>query len=59
MLNSLAAFTLPPVIEPPMSTTPFTSGTMVGSFATASAIFVSGPMGINVISLGGIDARVG
>ena len=45
-------FTLPPVIEPPMMMMFFTSGTMEGSFETASAIFVNGPTGISVTSCG-------
>ena len=52
MLASAAAFTLPPVIDPPMMMTSFTRGTMEGSFAIASAMFVSGPTGTSVISCG-------
>src|SRR5882757_1073663 len=52
MFASAAAFTFPPVIEPPMITTSFTSGTIEGSFSIASAILVSGPIGTSVISWG-------
>ena len=43
MLASAAAFTLPPVIDPPMMITSFTRGTMEGSFAMARAMLVRRP----------------
>src|SRR5579859_3838532 len=52
MFASAEAFTFPPVIEPPIITTSFTSGTIDGSFSMASAILVSGPIGTSVISCG-------
>src|SRR6267154_331739 len=52
MLASAAPLTFPPVIEPPMITMSLTSAAIDGSFETASAIFVKGPTGINVISCG-------
>ena len=57
MLYSAAPFTLPPEIEPPIRTTPFTSGTIEGSLRTAIAILVSGPTGIIVISFGYLWTR--
>ena len=48
MFASAAAVTLPSVIEPPMITTSFTSGTMPGSLRTARAMLVSGPTGTSV-----------
>src|SRR5579883_2834711 len=52
MLASAAALTLPPLIEPPIRITSFTSGTIEGSFSTASAMLVSGPTGTSVIWCG-------
>ena len=52
MFASADALTLPPLIEPPIRMTSFTSGTIEGSFSTASAMLVSGPTGTKVISWG-------
>ena len=52
MFASAAPSTLPPLIDPPMITMSLTSGTMEGSFETASAMLVNGPTGMSVISCG-------
>src|SRR5882672_11223549 len=66
MFASAAALTFPPLMEPPMRMTSFTSGTREGSFWIASAMLVRGPTGTRVISCGtdefddqvGAEARV-
>src|SRR5712692_206570 len=52
MFASAAPLTFPPVTEPPMITMSRTKEAMEGSLEAASAIFVSGPTGINVSSCG-------
>ena len=52
MLNSAAGVTLPRPAEPPMITKSLTCVTSSGSCRTASAILVSGPTAISVISPG-------
>ena len=52
MLNSAAGVTLPRPVEPPMITKSLTWLTSCGSRCTASAMLVSGPVAIRVISPG-------
>ena len=52
MLNSAPGVTLPPVYDPPISTTSRARHAIRGSLRTAIAMFVSGPMGTIVISPG-------
>ena len=52
MLNSAAGVTLPRPAEPPMITKSLTRPASSGSRRTASAMLVSGPIAISVISPG-------
>ena len=52
MLNSAAGVTLPRAADPPMMTKSRTQPASRGSRRTASAMLVSGPVAIRVISPG-------